>query len=392
MFHANQLYLPRPDRLYDGLRFRRQRQSEIDLAAVEDILAEYNLELLKPPEVPPGRGRSHSLIVITRQGKKLLKLYKPTVAVPAIIHEHSILCYLAQVDFPSPRLVSTPVGETLVRRNEHNYALFDVIEGGFQYHNYCLFPAQARQFIAASGEILAVLHDKLKDFVPQGHNPNGFKSRQEDRWRDLDWYTSRLTHCIAETQHASADLGRTEAAWLLERADYLEASLVQLDTTLKEAQLPRLIIHGDYGPYNLFFRRNAPVVMLDFELARLDWRATELVDALPRFSYSRWGFSLGKMKCFLDAYRSQFSIASDEVRLLPAVWKFLNIRRCIVHWHYFCDTHSPERLAQAQWNLELINWITANQDAFLACLEARTVPASTLRMSPLRSRYSHDLS
>ncbi len=391
MFHANQLYLPRPDRLYDRLRFRRRRQSEVDLAVVEEILAEYDLKLLESPQVPSGQGRCCSLIVTTRQGKKLLKLYKHTVEVPAIIHEHSILGCLAQIDFPSPRLVSTPAGETLVRRDEHNYALFDFIEGGFQYHNYFLLPAQVRQFIAASGETLAILHDKLKDFVPQGHNLNGFKSRREDRWRALDWYTSRLTRCIAETQRRSAELGRTEAAGLLERANYFEESLAQLDTMLKEAELPRLIVHGDYGPYNLFFRRNAPVVVLDFEIARLDWRATELVDALQRFSYNRWGFRLDKMKCFLDAYRSQFSIASDELRLLPAVWKFLNVRRCIVHWHYFCDTHSPERLAQAQWNLELINWITANQDAFLACLDARTAPASTLRTRTLRSRYSHDL-
>jgi Ser/Thr protein kinase RdoA (MazF antagonist) len=371
LIYPGQLYLPRPDRLYHILRFRRQR-SQVDLTNVGEILAEYGLELLKKPEVPPGPGRSRSLIVHTRQGKKLLKRYKHTVEVPAIIHEHSILLYMAQIDFPSPRLVATPRGETLVRRNEYNYALFDYIEGGFQYHNYFLFPAQVRQFTAAAGEILAILHAKLQDFVPHGYNPNGFKSRQENWWRDLNWYAARLARCIAETRRMSTSPGGTEGAWLLEKADYLQESLHQLGAMLKEAGLPRVIIHGDYGPYNLLFRRNAPAVVLDFEIARLDWRATELVDALQRFSYSRLGFDLDKMKWFLDAYRSRFSLASGELQLLPAVWEFLNVRRCIVHWYHYCDTHDPQRLTQARWNLGLISWMMANQDIFLMRLDTTT--------------------
>lgn len=356
--------LPRPDRLYHSLRFRR-RQSEVDLPTVEEILRAYDLELLARPEVPPGPGRSYSLIVNTPGGKKLLKRYKHTVPVPAIVHEHSILTYLTQVGFSSPCLVATPAGETLVCRNGHNYALFDFVEGGFQYHNYLWLPARLRWFIATSAEILAALHAKLRDFVPLGYNHNGFTSREGDWWRDLDWHASRLDRCIEETRRMRATSDGTGAAWLLERADDLEETLHRLDARLKQAALPRLIIHGDYGPYNLLFRRNAPVVVLDFEIARLDWRATELVDALYRFCYTRLGFSLDKIKCFLDAYRAYFPLEPGELESLPLVWEFLNVRRCIVRWHHYCDTHDPRRLAQARWNLELISWIRENRDDFL---------------------------
>jgi len=367
LFHLGEFYIPRPDRLYDSVRFRR-RPSVIEPATTVEVLAQYGLELRATPQVPPGPGRSHSLILTTSQGKKVLKRYKYTVIVPAIVHEHSILAYLAGVGFPSPRLVATPSGETMVCRDGHHYAMFDFIAGGFQYHNYLLLPVQVRKFIAASGEILASLHDELKDLVPQGHSPNGFRSRQEDWWRDREWYASRLAHCRAETQRSDHDGSGPEAAWLLRYAGFLEEALDQLDGRLKEASLPRMIIHGDYGPYNLLFKGERSITILDFELARLDWRATELVDGLQRFSLNRWGFNLDKMKCFLDAYRVRFAINSDEIQCLPDVWTFLNVRRCIVHWHHYCDTHEPERLTQARWNLRLIDWMTDNRRAFLAYL------------------------
>lgn len=365
MFRVSRLCIPRPDRLYQTWRFR-QRPSAIDLASVEEMLAQYDLKLLAKPRVPAGLGRSHSLVVCTDQGKKLLKRYIKTVIVPAIIHEHSILAYLAQTGFPAPRLVSTPEGETLVGRNGHNHALFEFIEGGLQYHNYFLLPGQLRQFIGAAGEILAMLHSRLQDFDARGYNLNGFKSRHEGRWWDLDWYASRLAHCVAKTQQRNGGAGLSKVAWLLPYADYLQESLHRLDASLEKAALPRLVIHGDYGPYNLLFRRDGSFSVLDFEIARLDWRAAELADAIWRFSRSRLGFSLDRMKCFLDAYRAHYPVAAEELKLLPDVWTFLHVRRCIVRWHFYCAAHDAQRLAEARRFLTLATWMTANRETFLA--------------------------
>jgi Ser/Thr protein kinase RdoA (MazF antagonist) len=333
---------------------------------VEEILADYDLELVKRPRMLGGRGRSRSLIVDTPQGKKVLKGYKHTVAQPTIVHEHSILRYLAQVDFPVPRLVATCTGETVVCKGESHYALFDFIKGGFQYHNYILLPAQARQFITIAGKTLAVLHSRLKDFMPEGYNPNGFKSQTESRWRDLEWYMSRLAHCVEETQRLKAAAGGTQATWLLQQAGRMEKALLQLDRTLKEAALPRLIIHADYGPYNMLFRHSGPVIVLDFEIARLDWRVSEFVYALPRFAHRRFfGLDFGEIRCFLDAYQSHLSMSDDELRFIPSVWQFLNIRRAIVCWHRYCETHANQWLLQARHNLRWVNWVTNNQDDFL---------------------------
>jgi Ser/Thr protein kinase RdoA (MazF antagonist) len=256
-----------------------------------------------------------------------------------------------------------------VCRDEGNYALFDFVEGGFQYCRYVLFPGQARHFITVAGELLAILHTKLQGCVPQGYNPNGFKSQKGDRWRELEWYVGRLTYCVAEASRPNGVAHREQGARLLTQAGHVEALMVQLDAMLKEAGLPRLIAHGDYGPYNLLFRKNAPVVILDFEIAHLDWRVFDLVDAWWRFCNNRFlGLSINKMICLLDAYQSRLPLTEDELRLMPEVWKYLHVRRCIKSWYKYCQTQADFRLARARQHLKLVDWMIVNQDDLMAAV------------------------
>jgi len=342
----------------------------IELDKVQEILAEYGLKPTATPRPPAILGRGNSSIVDTSLGRKMLKRYKASVALPAVIHEHSILTYLAQINFPAPRLLSTCTGETFVHRQGDTYALFDFIEGYIQYPNYFLPPAQVRRFVSAAGETLASLHDELQDFVPAGQNPNGFKSLRGDRWRDLGWYTDKLAHCIAETRRLNTTGNETPAIVniLLRRADWIHDTLCQLDRVLKAAAPPRLIIHGDYGPCNLLFKQNAPAVVLDFEIARLDWPIVDLAKAISNFAFDRLGFSFGKMKRFLDAYEARFPISNDELRLIPTVWQFLLIRRVIVCWYNYCMTRANRWWTEIQHHLKRMDWIVDNREKLLAHL------------------------
>lgn len=363
------LHLPRPSWLYHRLKLRLRSLESIELDKVQESLAEYGLRLTATPRIPAVVGRSHSLIVDTSLGKKVLKRYMESVSLPAIIHEHSILNYLAQVDFPAPRLVATRTGETLVHRQGITYALFDFIEGYTQYHNLFLLPAQARRFTASAGNTLAALHEQLKDFVPAGQHPDGFKSLQGDRWRDLEWYDDKLAYCIAQASdlNTATDEASATNAILSGRAGWIRDTLHQLDHELKPAGLPRLIIHGDYGSYNLLHKQNAPAVVLDFELARLDWRVTDLAKAIPNFAYHRrLGFNFSKMNCFLDAYQARYPISDGELQFMPVVWRFLHIRRLIVCWYNYCNTRANRWVAAIQKHLNWVDWIANNRGKLLA--------------------------
>lgn len=362
-------YIPRPDRFLRGLR-ARSRRPVIDNATAQEILAKYSFAVVRSLELPDDRGRGSSLIVDTSDGKIFLKQYVSSTTLPMIIHEHSILRYLAQTNFPAPRLIYTDAGETVVNMGNKNYALFEFIAGGFHYHHYLWLPPQSRRFIALAGEALAHLHCQLENFSPEGQNPNGFRSRAEGRWRDLDWYLSLLANCVQVTSHMKA-ANASRANYLLGQASRLEQTMVDLDRMLKTANLPRRIIHSDYGPYNLLFRSNLAVTVLDFEIARLDWRLSEFVYALPGFAHNKWlGFIFNKAKYFLDAYRAHLTISDDELRFLPAVWQYLKTRQAIRNWHAYNETSKASRLIKAVNDLKWAMWATEKHEVLVNTLAA----------------------
>ncbi len=361
------VYLPRPDRLFYNYLIVRGQRPPVDLSPIREVMARYDLEIIAAPKLLGGN-RSGSLLISTPQGRKVLKRYIDSLKDSSIIYEHSILTYLKQIDFPAPRLVTASTGEVLIRRGQDRYALYDFIEGGFQYSDYMLLPGQTRQFIALAGKMLANLHDKLKKLDVQGYNPDGFKSHSEDRWRNLEWLTNKLAFCVAETPRLSQKQNNRQANFLLQQAGHLEETVSKFDEVLKRAALPRLIIHADYGPYNLLFRPNAPAVILDFEMARLDWRVTELIDAWYRFGYDKLGFRFNKMKWLLDAYETLSPLTEQEWSYLPTVWKYLNIWRAIVYWRLYCETGTESYLPKACWCLEMMDWMVANEANFAARL------------------------
>jgi Ser/Thr protein kinase RdoA (MazF antagonist) len=247
IFQTNHISVPRPDRLYRRLAFQR-RPPAVAAELMRGIIGGYGLQVRGSVEVPGGPGRSANLIVDTSAGKKMLKRYKETIDLDAIRHEHSILMRLEQLDFPAPRLVMTACGETFIQHDGKHYALFDFLEGYFQYHNYFYLPARLQQFIAVSGEALGSLHAALRDFTPDGRQPNGFRVRGGERWREPAWFAQKLEQCRHAAPELRAEGADTLRRMLSEHANQVEVALRELDARLKLAAPAQLIIHGDYGP------------------------------------------------------------------------------------------------------------------------------------------------
>jgi Ser/Thr protein kinase RdoA (MazF antagonist) len=352
--------LPRPDRWYRRLELR-QRQPSLSAEQVGRVLAGYGLGVQGTITMVPGALRSTNAVVETDAGRKLLKRYRDTVEQAAIVHEHSILRYLAQVGFPAPRLSTTSNGDTVVAEDGERYALFEYLEGYFQYHNRIFVPPQTRKLVVSAGKALACFHQALKHFVPAGCNPNGFRSLEEDRWRGLNWYMERLDRCRTETDREDSDHSSLLTGQLRWHASWIGDALRDLDARLQMAELPRVIVHGDYGPYNLLFKRGAAVVVVDLELSRLDWRLTDLATALEKFARNRAGFDFGKVRCFLEAYRSVFPMTPGEMDLLPQVWQFWILRHIITWWHRYSTDGEVHWLVKAERALDLIRWLMANE-------------------------------
>jgi Ser/Thr protein kinase RdoA (MazF antagonist) len=341
------LGLPRPrrPRTIPG----RPARPGLDSDTVTAVLAACGLRPLGVAGWAPG-GRGTSVIVDSDSGRLLVKRYKPTVDVDALHGEHAILRRLEDLDFPATRLVATLDGDTLLERADGRFAVFRYLDGYRRADDRLLTLADARILLEMSGATLAALHDALASFVPPTDNPNGFRSSDGTRVRDLPWLGERLA---AARTAASSLAGGDPAHAILAGADRAEATLADLESELTAAQLPRLVIHGDYGPYNLLVRSGRPLVVVDFELARLDWRLTDLATALPRFARGRRGPSDDRAIAFATGYLERSSIRPSELDRLPLVGAYLALRRaaiCLARW---ADTMDRHWLTEASEKMDL---------------------------------------
>ncbi|HEX2980939.1 MAG TPA: phosphotransferase [Anaerolineaceae bacterium] len=358
------LQLPRPDRIaWKSLwGYPRSLTSEQALP-LASLVERYGLSLTHSVREMGDAGRSHNWLLETGSGKKVLKSYKEAVDREQIIQEHSILAQLADRRFPAPRLVAARGGETWVEEQGAHYALFDYLEGYYQFHKQLFVPNQTRAFLRTAGAALASLHQTLRDFEPTGKNPNGFISVEGPRWRGLEWFLGKLKTSQETNRRQRDNCSDDVHGELVNRSPWIEERLAQLEESLQHAPLTRVIIHGDYGPYNLLLKPGSPVVILDFELARVDWRLTDLAFSMMTFARNRLGFQLEKFRVFLQGYQETGAIPPEELRYLPLVCEYLSLRRAIVCWFRSLGTEQEKWLSEAIDRLSIVDWIREHQAA-----------------------------
>jgi Ser/Thr protein kinase RdoA (MazF antagonist) len=356
------LTIPKPHRLSSRNQSIQDDQHQNLAKEANKILDEYDLSIQSKIRSSNGGGRSDWVVLQTERGNVVLKKYKHTIQPATIQHEHSILQYLAQIDFPAPRLLTTEANDSLVTYNNNNYALFVYLEGYHQYHHQLLLPSQAQYYTQLAGQTLAVLHGALEHFNPKGYNPDGFKSRQGERWRELDWYLSLLQDCRRYVSSIVSQDRDPVIQMIGEKANWLQDTLYSLNEILEETAPPRYLIHGDYGVHNLFVKRGAPVVVLDFELASIEWRLIDLTKAMLFTAKNRFGIRMDKMRTFLQSYHKHSSLSAREIRVLPEAWLFFTLRRLIVCWDRYCQKSNLQYFQQSKDLMDVSSWIQSNHE------------------------------
>jgi Ser/Thr protein kinase RdoA (MazF antagonist) len=133
-----------------------------------------------------------------------------------------------------------------------------------------------------------------------------------------------------------------------------------LDELLSAALLKRTIIHGDYGLHNLLFRRDGTVMPVDFELARLEWRLSDLV------------YDFESIQWFMAAYHATFPLNADEWRLFAEVWRFYKLQGAVQYWNSYFETNGPARkLISARDAIAQADWVANHQEHLLAQLQGQ---------------------
>jgi Ser/Thr protein kinase RdoA (MazF antagonist) len=349
------LHLPRPGRLSAHIN-SRLRPPDIDIETVGEILDHYGLEMAGYPRNLPNTRRNWNLIVSTWAGKRVLKLYRHDWRASTIVYEHSILHRLAELDSPAPRLAVALDGSTFLNLKSHNYCLFDFIEG-LNCSSSFLLRSHRLKLMATAGQTLARLHQQLKGFLPEGRHHLGFNSYVDGRHRDMAWHVERVDELKARSRWLAEPLDKTHADWLVDHGDEILEELDRLDASLSRASLPRVIIHGDYGLHNLIFQGPDRATPVDFELARLEWRLSDLVSVVSKFRYGGGSYDFESIRQFMRAYQGEYPIGDGEWELFPLVWKHYKLVKAVQYWSSYFETGGPTRkltsardeVGQAAW-------------------------------------------
>lgn len=320
--------LARPDRLVRRFVASRRAGSPdaTILRAASDGFALPEPVRLEPVASPGGRGTVFALRDAAGD-QWLLKRYKTSLDDRDIAVEHAVLQRLSEIGFRAPRLRRGPSGTTVVHLDGARLALFELAVGHLHPHERVFSPPDRRRLEEEAGALLGDLHQALCGFEPPAASDNGFASLSGPRVRAVGWFTERLALLANSTM--PRDRERREVA---REAGWISSELDRLDTLLEAAAPRRTVVHGDYGPYNLLLKAGRTPLVIDFELARIDWRLTDLATAIPRFAQRRTGFDRSAARRFLAGYRARTSIGPEELALLPAVAEYLALRRTVVCW------------------------------------------------------------
>jgi Ser/Thr protein kinase RdoA (MazF antagonist) len=200
------------------------------------------------------------------------------------------------------------------------------------------------RLLTGAGMTLGELHRELAGFKPEAVHHLGFRSATLDRTHDLAWYRETLDG-LRLRQYSVPPERASDADELWRRADEIESRLDRLGETLERADLPRVVIHGDFGIHNLVFRADGTVVVFDFELARLEWRLIDLVIVLSR-ALPQSG------RAFLEGYRRSNQIHPSEWELIPLVWEFHLLAGAVRSWGNFVDQGGAHRITRARRRLD----------------------------------------
>ena len=316
------LRIPKPATIVRKVRgIGKQTASPLSADELDAVCRLYPWRSWHIAEVLCG-SNSTNLLLETDQGKQVLKRYHWSL--PSTLQEHSILRHLEDTKFPTPRLHLNRVGETCTFVGDHHYGVYEYLEG-YELHQYLMLNSSKMSAVAHGGETLARFHVAMDGFVPEGRKFNGYHPETDRLWRDRQW------HIDIVKRFRDADAGSNNLPQLTlflgkvsEEVSTLLHSVGELFEQV-DPEVPRVVIHGDYGPHNVLYQNQKVKSVLDLGDACVNLRALDLARGVA--SFARLGtddIDLPIAKAFLKAYRQIHTVHDREMQMLNSLlqWRY----------------------------------------------------------------------
>ena len=276
---------------------QREQLSAEELAIV---LSHYDIGIIDSiVEYPRGSRKSPKLLVVSEQGKFLLKRRARGKDDPfKVAFAHAIQLYLAGKQFPLPHLVGTrKENNSMLQWRNSVYELFEYIPGQ-------AYPTTLESTFEA-GRVLSLYHKLLQGFQSEWQPSTGSYHAAPSVEQGLKIIPNTLQF------HDSA---HGELLRFL-RESYAHAALAANQQGLEH--WPRQIVHADWHPGNMLFRDNRIVAVIDYDSSRLLPRIVDVANGCLQFSMIGGDEDVNKWPDYLDETRfKRFLRGYDEVMLL----------------------------------------------------------------------------
>ncbi|TXS41527.1 aminoglycoside phosphotransferase [Streptomyces sp. uw30] len=280
----------------------------------------------------------------TTRGRYFLKHHHdPETADPAAIaRQHRATQRLADLGVPVAPPLADRAGQTVALVGGHAYALHPWIDGRHR-HGGQLTRGQCERL----GALLGVVHASLERVMPVEGRAPAESADPADTFGLIDNLLARVR------RHRPADCFDALARHrLLERRELLERHAGRRPPHGASVGW----VHGDFHPYNLLYRGDAPAAIVDWDRLGVQPRAEEAVRAAAIFFVRPTGaLDLPKVRAYTRAYRR--TAGATPCELAAAVhrvwWERLN-DFWMLRWHYErgdtrADPQFPAVSALAVW-------------------------------------------
>jgi Ser/Thr protein kinase RdoA (MazF antagonist) len=276
-------------------RAKRERPSSMSIQPVfsyRDALDFFGVKASSATKVQSGRNAHW--IVRTDKDSVVLRLYHKDCTSSEVAYEHAILRHLKAVGWP----VTVPIAEVFPSP-VGLWGLFSYVPGRQRAPR----TPRGRYLEARSrGRLLAKLHNDLFALIGMG---------QRERWQSTPrGLFDRRGKLPAETVLAGfAERDPEQGALLLAHHERAQSILKELAVS----EAPLTVVHGDFTPWNMRYRRGVLVGLFDFDSAHLDLRVAD-------FALS-WR---GSYQGVIDGYEDETPLSALERSLIvPVFWAFM---------------------------------------------------------------------
>ena len=288
--------------------------SHFDLGVIQSITA-----------FPRGSRSSPKAGIVAEHGKFLLKRRAVQRCDPDRIRlAHRVEQALTDAGFPAPRLIRTRShGQTDLQLKGNVYEMFEFVAG----EPYRRTPPQTHD----AGNVLARFHEATAGLPTRLPVPAG------------DYHDAmgiRTGLCSIGATLSSHDSFAGNEADLADLIQHLLNTYDRAASAVNESpfsQWPSQLLHGDWHPGNLLFRRERVVAVLDYDALRRSRRVLDVANGALQFSLltdadpAKWPAELDEQRfaLFLEGYAEHAELRAQELECIPHLMIEALIAECV---------------------------------------------------------------